>query len=88
MKATSGTIARTVVLAVALINQLLTAFGYNVIDISNDTINTLISTIFTIVTALVAFWKNNSFTKAALEADEVMKELKSKVSEENADECD
>lgn len=88
MKVTSGTIARTVVLALALINQLLTAFGYNMIDISNDTINTLISTIFTIVTALVAFWKNNSFTKAALEADEVMKELKSKVSEENADECD
>lgn len=88
MKVTSGTIARTVVLALALINQLLTAFGYNMIDISNDTINTLISTIFTIVTALVAFWKNNSFTQAALEADEVMKELKSKVSEENADECD
>ncbi len=78
MKVTSGTIARTVALALALINQLLTAFGYNVIDISNDTINTLISTIFTIVTALVAFWKNNSFTQAALKADEVMKELKSK----------
>lgn len=78
MKVTSGTIARTVVLALALINQLLTAFGYNVIDISTETVNTLISTIFTVVTALVAFWKNNSFTQAALEADEVMKELKSK----------
>lgn len=78
MKVTSGTIARTVVLALALINQLLTAFGYNMIDISTETINTLISTIFTVVTALIAFWKNNSFTQAALEADEVMKELKSK----------
>lgn len=78
MKVTSGTIARTIVLALALINQLLTAFGYNVIDISTETINTLISTIFTIVTALIAFWKNNSFTQAALEADEVMKELKGK----------
>ena len=78
MKVTAGTIARTVVLALALVNQLLTAFGYNVIDISTETINTLISTIFTIVTALIAFWKNNSFTQAALEADEVMKELKGK----------
>ena len=78
MKVTAGTIARTIVLALALINQLLTAFGYNVIDISTETINTLISTIFTIVTALIAFWKNNSFTQAAIEADEVMKELKSK----------
>ena len=78
MTVTAGTIARTVVLALALINQLLTAFGYNVIDISTETINTLISTIFTVVTALIAFWKNNSFTQAALKADEVMKELKSK----------
>ena len=78
MKVTSGTIARTVVLALALINQVLTVFGYNVIDISTETINTLISTIFTVITALVAFWKNNSFTKAAIEADEVMRELKAK----------
>lgn len=78
MKVTAGTIARTVVLALALTNQLLTAFGYNVIDISDETINTLISTIFTIITAAIGFWKNNSFTQAALEADEVMKELKAK----------
>ena len=78
MKATAGTIARTVALALALINQLLTAFGYNIIDVSDETINTLISTIFTIVAALVAFWKNNSFTQAALKGDEVMKELKGK----------
>ena len=76
MKVSSGTIARTIVLAIALINQLLMAFGYNVINISDETINTLVGTIFTIVTALIAFWKNNSFTQAALEADEVMKELK------------
>ena len=77
MKASSGTITRTVILALALINQLLMAFGYNVINISDDTINTLVGTIFTVITALVAFWKNNSFTQAALEADKVMEELKS-----------
>ena len=77
MRVKSGTIARTITLALALINQLLLAFGYNVINISDDTINTLVGTIFTIIAALVAFWKNNSFTKEALEADEVLKELKS-----------
>lgn len=77
MKVNKGTITRTIVLALALINQLLMAFGYNVINISDDTINTLVGTIFTIVTALIAFWKNNSFTQEALEADEVLKELKS-----------
>lgn len=76
MKASAGTITRTIVLALALINQLLMVFGYNVIDISDETINTLISTIFTIIAALMAFWKNNSFTKEAIEADEVMKKLK------------
>ena len=77
MKVTSGTIARTFVLALALINQLLTAFGYNMIDISDETVNTLVGTIFTIVTAIITFWKNNSFTKEAIKADEVLKELKS-----------
>ena len=60
----------------ALLNQILTACGYNVIDISSETVNTLISTIFTVITAIITFWKNNSFTKAAIEADEVLKELK------------
>ena len=77
MKIKSGTIARTIALALALINQLLMAFDYNVINISEDTINTLVGTVFTVVTALVAFWKNNSFTPEALKADEVLKELKS-----------
>ena len=77
MRISDGTIARTILLALALINQLLTAFGYNVIDISDETVNTLVSTSFTVVTAIIAFWKNNSFTKEAIESDKVLKELKS-----------
>ncbi len=77
MKISKGTIARTIILTLALTNQLLTAFGYNVIDVSDETINTLVSTIFTVVMAIITFWKNNSFTKEAIEADEVLKELKS-----------
>lgn len=76
MKVTKGTIARTIILALALINQVLTAMGKNVINIADEDINTLISTGFTIVTAIAAWWKNNSFTKAALEADEIMREGK------------
>ena len=72
MKVTKGTIARTIILALALVNQVLTAMGKNVINIADEDINTLISTAFTIVSAVVAWWKNNSFTKAALEADEIM----------------
>ena len=60
----------------ALANQILTAIGHSVIDVSNDDINTLISTGFTVVSAVIAWWKNNSFTQSALKADEVMKEEK------------
>lgn len=77
MTISAGTIARTIILVLALVNQILTAMGHSVINISDESINTLISTGFTIVTAIVAWWKNNSFTQSALKADEVMRELKS-----------
>ena len=76
MNITSGTIARTIILVLALLNQILTAMGHSVINISYESINTLISTGFTIVTAVIAWWKNNSFTQSALKADEVMREGK------------
>ena len=67
----------TIILVLALINQVLTAMGYNVIDVSDEDINALISTVLTVITAIMAWWKNNSFTKAAIKADEVMKIEKS-----------
>mgnify|MGYP004534462083 FL=1 len=76
MTISAGTIARTIILVLALLNQILTAMGHSVINISDESINTLISTGFTIVTAIVAWWKNNSFTQSALKADEVMREGK------------
>ena len=77
MKISAGTIARTIILVLALVNQVLTAMGYNVIDVSDEDINALISTVLTVTTAIMAWWKNNSFTKAAIKADEVMKIEKS-----------
>lgn len=76
MNISAGTIARTIILGLALVNQVLTATGHNVIDISDDTVNTLIATGFTVVTAVVAWWKNNSFTSAAIEADKMKEQLK------------
>lgn len=73
---TPGTIARTLILALALINQILTASGHCIIAVSDDDINTLITTGFTVVSALIAWWKNNSFTRPALKADEVLREEK------------
>ncbi len=80
MTISAGTIARTIILILALVNQILTATGHSVINISDESINTLISTGFTIVTAIIAWWKNNSFTQSALKADEVMREGKENAS--------
>lgn len=76
MKISKGTIIRTIVLALALINQVLAAMGKNVINIADEDINALISAGFTIVSAICAWWKNNSFTQAAIEADNYMHEVK------------
>lgn len=78
MKISASTIARTAILALALVNQILSATGHPVIPIEDAQIETLVSTGFTVVAALVNWWKNNSFTAAALKGDEVMKEAKKK----------
>ena len=72
------TIIRTVILAIALINQLLTAFGVSVIPVEDEQITELLSLVFTIGASVWAWWKNNSFTKNAIEADKVLDELKKK----------
>ena len=71
-KVTAGTVARTIVLLLALANQVLTMCGIPVLPIADETVNTAVSTVWTIVAAVVAWWKNNSFTQAAIEADEVL----------------
>lgn len=76
MNVTTGTIARTIILALALINQLLASFGCEVINIPNETIDAFVDSAFLIISAIVGFWKNNSFTKNAIKADEYLKELK------------
>ena len=76
MKISVSTIARTVVLAIALVNQALSASGKNPLPFMEDTVYELVSIVFTIVSAAVAWWKNNSFTQAAIKADEYMKAIK------------
>ena len=66
----TATLARTAVLALALINQILSALGKPLLPIDSAQLEQLISTGFTTVSALVNWWFNNSFTQAALAGDE------------------
>lgn len=78
MNITAGTIARTIILALALINQVLSVTGHPVLPIEDAQIETLVTTGWTVVAAIVAYWKNNSWTAAAKAGDEVMKQVKGK----------
>ena len=78
MNITAGTLARTIILALALINQILSATGHPVLPIEDAQIETLVTTGWTVVAALIAYWKNNSWTAAAKAGDEVMKQVKGK----------
>ena len=73
---TAGTIARTIVLILALANQVLAMCGKQVLNIADDDIYQVISLLFTIGAAVWGWWKNKSFTQEAIKAEEVMTELK------------
>ena len=64
---------RTVLMIVSFINLGLQLMGKNVLPVSNEQISEIISFIFAVLTSLVAWWKNNSFTSCAQDADKVLK---------------
>ncbi|MGE6627358.1 phage holin [Bacillus pumilus] len=76
-----GTVIRTVLLFMALINQTLIIFGKPVLPIEEDQITSLAETlylagsmIFTIVTTLMAWFKNNYVTPKGQQQKEVLKQ--------------
>lgn len=76
-----GTVIRTVLLLMALINQTLIMFGKPVLPISEDQVTSLADTlylagsmIFTIVTTLVAWFKNNYVTSRGKAQKEALKQ--------------
>lgn len=75
-KISTETIIRTIILIITLINQTLTMLGKNPLPFAEEDIYTVLTTVATIAATLWAWWKNNSFTKEAITADEYMKKLK------------
>ena len=69
-KIEKGTIVRTVVLGVALGNQMLTLAGKSPLPFTSEEVEQGVSMVLTVAASLWAWWKNNSFTQAAIEADE------------------
>lgn len=83
MKVSKATIIRTVCLVIAIVNIVLEMRGYSIIPIDNELVSEAISVIFLIGSALASWWKNNSFTKNAIEADKYLAVLKNEEASEN-----
>lgn len=64
--------ARTLVLLLALISQLAVILGKRSEAIDIDQWQEYVTYAFTVGASLVAWWKNNSFTKNAQTADDVL----------------
>lgn len=69
---TAQTWARTLVLVLALISQLAVILGKRTEAIDIDQWQEYVTYIFTVGASIVAWWKNNSFTKNAQTADKVL----------------
>ena len=78
-KISPATLARTAALALALTNQVLSAVGKPILPIESAQLEQLISSGLTVAAALASWWNNNSFTKEAIQADNVMETLKKQV---------
>ena len=75
----AGTVARTAVLLLALTNQVLSAMGKPLLPIDSAELEQLVTAGCTTVAALISWWYNNSYTQAALAADEVYEQKKNSV---------
>lgn len=75
MQIKKDTIVRTIVLVIALVNQALAIFGKEAFPVTEDQVYQLVTLLITIGAAVWAWWKNNSFTRHAIMADDYFKEL-------------
>lgn len=69
-----GAIVRTTVLIVALINQFLVNAGYSPLPFDDAGVEIAVTTTLTITASVWAWWKNNSITRKARQADKLAAE--------------
>jgi len=76
MNISKGTIVRTIMLIIVIINMILKHIGIDAINVSESEILSLVEVLIEIAVIAVSFWKNNSFTEKAIKADEFLKTLR------------
>lgn len=76
MKITKGTIVRAIMMILVVVNLVLEKCGIDVIRTDESAILMLVEAVIELAVIVVGFWKNNSFTQAAIKADEFLKQLR------------
>ena len=76
MKISKGTIVRTIVLAIVLINMALQNMGKSPIQYDEAGIANLIGTLISLGVIITSWWYNNIFSDSAKKADSFIRMLK------------
>lgn len=74
-KVTKGTILRTILMIIVLINMGLRAMGKPVLTIGTDELSSTLETLIEIAVLVTNWWYNNSITPKARKAEEFFKQL-------------
>lgn len=75
MKITKGTIVRTIMTVLVIINMILKQTGHTVLEIDEDSVASFVEIAVEAAVIIVAWWKNNSFSENAKRADAFLKQL-------------
>ncbi|MBQ8044109.1 MAG: hypothetical protein IJ272_08200 [Clostridia bacterium] len=76
MKVSKFTIVRTIMMLLVIANIILERMGYDIINVDENSILTLVELLIEIAIMIVGFWKNNSFSEKAIKADEFLQTLR------------
>lgn len=77
-KVSTGTIIRTILFVLVLVNMILRFMNKPIIEISDEQLYELYTFVECAVSAsifIVGFWKNESFTENAIYADEILQNI-------------
>lgn len=76
LKISKGTIVRTIMLIIVVVNMVLQHFGIDIIKVDESQVLSFVEIALELAVIVTTFWKNNSFTDKAIQADEFLKNLK------------
>lgn len=73
---TYGTVTRLIMMLITAVVYILSLFDIEIPVVGESTVASIVIAVFGIISFLQSYWKNNSWTQAAQDADAVMEECK------------